>query len=53
MVMDLNRLTTEQLVSLFKRRSVPQEAFDLLKFMQSSLKRHSNINANTFGFLKV
>ena len=41
-VMDLESFTTEQMISLFKRRSVPQEALDLLRGMQSSLKRQSN-----------
>ena len=56
--MDLKSFTTEELISLFKMRSVPKEALDLLRgklmIMQSSeslLKRQSNISANTFGFL--
>ena len=40
--MDLESFTTEQMISLFKRRSVPQEALDLSRGMQSSLKRQSN-----------
>ena len=57
-VMGLKSFTTEQLISLFKRRNVPQEALDLLRGMQSSLKRQSNKcisanSANTFGFLEV
>lgn len=57
-IMDLKCFTTEELISLFKRRSVPQEALDLLRgkltqSSESSLRRQSNISANTFGFLKL
>ena len=51
-VMDLKNSTTEQLLSLLKRRNVPQEALDLrlVKFVETF---EWNITANTFDFLKV